>query len=437
MENYKLQSCDLTRYPDILFVCWTHTHPFAGDVVYINSGLVDQSKTYLLVYLGTDVEVCSNYLPSLAITTENTCSPSYGIFDYKNCETNVIRSFGFPLGDPVNNVMRKNGDCDCWEFVGAQSAAMELVTAYSEYDDCSECLSTRASELCPHGERSVGFCVRVSLPPSPPPDRGFSRCCYTNVVLADLSDSDPYKNDFSGAFFKRETPSSTCVFKLVDTATATEYFLNSNTYGTYQDFGGIQDDLTFYVVEWAKVLNLLGVGTYQIKKELDIAGVSVDVYSNTFVLKPFSIDNAEKTVRLDSNMNGKLVKIDTDFSGSGYTTSVRLRGFFGRAERSFTQDNLSRRDYNIQQNTMSSKTEYQFQGLQIPECITSEIWDFVLFGDELFISDYNKNNHSYKYEVLPVVLSDNSGTEFFVSDRAVNLNLVFTDRFENNRKTNC
>ena len=252
-----------------------------------------------------------------------------------------------------------------------------------------------------------------------------------------MSDADEYKNDFSGCYFKRETPSSTVVFKLVNTATLAEYFLNSDTYGTFQAFGGVQADLSYYIVEWRKVLTLLGAGTYQIKKEVDIAGISVDIFSNTYTLKPFSIDTADKTIRLDSYMDGKLIDIETDFKGTGYKTSVRLRGFFGRNERSFEQDNIAQRDYNLIQNTMSSKSTYQFQGLQIPECITEEIWNFMIFGNELVISDYNKNNHSYKYELIPVVLEDNSGTEFFVLDRPVNINLQFTDRRQNSRKINC
>ena len=238
-------------------------------------------------------------------------------------------------------------------------------------------------------------------------------------------------------FFERETPSSSVIFKLIDTITLAEYFLNSDTYGTFVDFGGVQPELSFYIVDWRKVLTLLGSGSYQIKKELDIVGISVDVFSNTFTLKPFSIEIADNTVRIDSVMDGKLISIDTDFNGTGYKTSLRLRGYFGRNERTFEQDNIAQRDYNLIQNTMSLKSNYQFQGLQIPECITVELWNFVLFGNELFISDYNKNNHSYKYELTPVVLEDNTGTEFFVLDRAVNINLKFTDRRENNRKTNC
>lgn len=434
---YNLISCSPLDYPDISNMCRKNTHPFDGQVVYINESPINPLQTYTLTFVGIDVCVCDAWIPRLKVTTESLCSPTFGIFKYQNCETSEFRTFGFPISDPSNNTLRKDGDCECWNLIGEDAIADEILGGYSEYNDCNECLETRESELCPQGERTVGFAVRVNLPESPPPDRDFAKCCYTNLVLADVSDDDGYKNDFSGVFFKRETPSSTVVFKLVNSITLAEYFLNSDTYGTFVDFGGVQDDLSYYIVDWRKVLTLLGSGSYQIKKELDIVGISVDILSNTFTLKPFSIANADNTVRIDSVMNGTLVDIDTDFKGSLYKTSVRLRGYFGRNERTFEQDNIAQRDYNLIQNTMSSKSSYQFQGLQIPECITVDLWNFVLFGNELFISDYNKNNHSYKYELIPVVLEDNSGTEFFVQDRAVNVNLKFTDKKQNHRKLNC
>ena len=205
----------------------------------------------------------------------------------------------------------------------------------------------------------------------------------------------------------------------------------------FKTFGGVQDDLSYYIVEWRKVLTLLGEGVYQIKKELTIAGISVDILSDTYHLKQFSIPVADGTVRIDTVMDGKLVAIDTDFLNSGYTTSLRVRGYFGNPEYSYEQDNIAQRDYSFKQNTMSSKREYKYQALQLPECITDEMFNFILFGKELFISDYNGNNHSYKYELVPVKLEGNSGTEYFVTDRGVNINLTFSDRTEDDRKINC
>jgi hypothetical protein len=370
-------------------------------------------ETYTLTFIGGGC-VCTGTVPDLRPTTQNSCTPTYDIFKYRNCETGAERNFGFPLA-PAPGTFKIPGDCECWTFVGEEAIADELATTFDSYADCEECLNARAEDICPAAERTLSYAIRVQLPDSPPPNRNFSKCCYLNLVLADILDTDPYKNDFTGSWFKRELPNSTVDFVLVDVDTATNYALNSSTYGTFVDFGGVQSELSYYIVDW----------------------IAVDVFSDTYHLKNFSIDVADKTVRIDSVMDGKLIAKDTDFKNSGYTTSMRLRGFFGRAEYSFEQDNIAKRDYSYMQNTMSSKREYKFQGLQIPECITDELWNFILFGSELYISDYNGNNHSYKYELTPVKLEGNAGTEFFVTDRGVNVNLTFSDRTENDRKLNC
>lgn len=433
---YDLISCDPSSYPNIINLCSrSDSHPYSGLVVYLDGGNVLQ--TYTLVYQGVDTAVCAGIVPTLQVATQQTCSPSGDIFKYRNCETGEEKIYGF-LSSAAPGTFKVDGGCDCWTFVGEESRADELITvAFTSYTDCEECLEQRAADLCPSAERTLSYAVRIKLPEAKPVDRGFSKCCYKNLVLADTSDTDPYKNDYTGSYFKRETPSSTVDFKLVDVATTTEYALNSSTYGTFQAFGGVQEDLSYYIVEWRKVLSVLGEGVYQIKKELTIAGISVDVLSDTYHLKAFSIPNANGTVRLDSIIDGKLVAIDTDFLNSGYKTSMRVRGYFGNPEYSFEQDNIAQRDYTFKQNTMSSKREYKFQGLQLPECITDEIFNFMLFGKELFISDYNGNNHSYKYELTPVKLEGNSGTEYFVTDRGVNINLTFSDRKQNDKKINC
>jgi hypothetical protein len=433
---YNLNSCNPSSYPDIVNLCWdTQSHPYNLLVVYIDGA--NPLDTYTLVYVGQDTSKCVNTIPVLRVATENTCSPSYDIFKYRNCETGVERIFGFPTA-PAPGTFKINGECDCWTFLGEESRADEVVTtAFNSYVNCEECLDRREQDLCPTSERTLGYAVKVKLPEQAPVDRGFSKCCYKNLVLADIADADPYKNDFTGSYFKRETPSSTVDFKLVDVVTTTEYALNDATYGTFQDFGGVQDDLSYYIVDWRKVLTLLGEGVYQIKKELTIAGISVDLLSDTYSLESFSIQKANGTVRLDSIIDGKLVAIDTDFLNSGYTTSLRVRGYFGNPEYSYEQDNIAQRDYSFKQNTMSSKKEYKYQALQLPDCITEELFDFMLFGKELFVSDYNGNNHSYKYELTPVKLEGNAGTEYFVTDRGVNVNLTFSDRTEDDRKINC
>lgn len=436
---YDLISCNSGLYPDILDLCNNGTHPLEGAYVYINQAYngnpINTSQVYRLVLGGTDVDICMDWLPKLEPSTEQTCTPTYGIFKYKNCESNVYKNFGFPSGDPVNNVFRKDGDCDCWHFEGEESVADELVTAYTEYDDCTACFEARALELCSIGERALSYAVRITLPPPPPPDKGFKECCYTQIVLADLTDINPYKNDYTGVYFKRPTPNSTVDFFLVDAAN-NDYALNDSTYGTFQDFGGVQSDLSFYIVEWRKVLNLLLEGTYHIRQDVSIAGVLISYTSNTFTLKEFTVERADKTARIDCVMNGILVDENVNFKGTNFKTSLRFRGFFGNNQPEAEQDNVFRRDYYTEQVSLNINNKYILQGHSLPECITSEIFSFIIKGNDIFCSDYNIVNHSYKYEVLPVELDNIDGIKYHQFSRNANFNLVFTDRYKNKRKIN-
>ena len=347
------------------------------------------------------------------------------------------RVFGFPITDPSSAVIRIDGDCECWRYVSEANASTQLINSFSNYDTCNECLESAQEEICPTGERVLSYAVKVELPKPVAPDRGFKECCYSAKVFGDLNNTDPYRNDFIGAYYKRPTTNSTVIFKLVNTTTLNEYLLDSNTYGTYQDFGGVQSELSFFIVEWRKVLSLLGAGNYRIKQEVSIVGVARDYYSNTFTLQQFTIDAADDTVRIDCMQDGYLVDGNVNFKGTGFKTSLRLCGFFGRTEPSFEERNLVTSDYESKQVTITVNREYKYQALKVPSCVADELFYFILKGNELYASDYNKNNHSYNFELLPVQLQDNEGNEYQTLSRGVKINLLFTDRFKNNRKTNC
>ena len=437
---YNLESCNPSLYPDIDNLGHPTPHPYDTQIVFINQAPINSSQTYKLVAVALS-KVYTQVVPPLSTTELTSCSDVIAdkLWRLKNCDTGEeIRAYIANSTATQGAVISLNNLCGCWLVVSQVKAADVSVSLVNSYSDCEACLlGVLEADLEQAEQRTKSFAVKIKLPEDNPVDRGFSKCCYENLVLADTTSSDPYKNDFVGAYYKKQAASDTVTFKLVDVSTTTEYNLNSGTYGTYQAFGGVQADLSFVIVDWKLVLSGLGAGTYQIKKELNIAGIVINKYSDTYTLKQFSQPLADKTVRIDSFMYGRLVKEDVDFTDTNYKTSMRLRGFFGRAEYSFEQDNIAKRDYSYLQNTMSNKREYQFQGLQLPECITEELFNFILFGNELFISDYNGNNHSYKYELMPVKLEGNKGTEFFVTDRGVNVNLTFSDRTENSRKLNC
>jgi len=327
--------------------------------------------------------------------------------------------------------------CKCFSVIDTAEGIHQLVTVLREHRDCKICLENLGK--CEFSERVVAHSIMVKLPNPPVPDRGFKSCCYSNRVFGKIDSSRSEYNDFNGFYFQRQTPSDTCDFTLIRLSDGNEYSLDDSTYGEFVDFGGYatNTDLTTYIVRWKKVLTVLGEGIYQIKKEISIAGIPFEELSNTFVLSHFTHIDADQTVRLDCVMDGTLVHYGVDFKGTGFTTSLRTGGFFGRREPEYVQDNLVRRNLKATQIQMSQENEYQYQTCLLPECITEELFDFILFGNELLVSDYNGNNHSYKFTRFEIELKSNKGTEYYVTGRPAQVNLTFNERYKNKRKTNC
>ncbi len=329
--------------------------------------------------------------------------------------------------------------CDCWEVLYPVDllTSSQPVILDTSHDNCPSCLATLGD--CDRHERDVSYAQIIKLPEPIIPNKGFKECCYDNLVLAHLTDSSDYKNDYNSFYFKRQQSFDTCDFILHDVQTSATYALNSATYGQFWDFGGFgtQPDLKVIRVDWRKVLAVLGAGMYQIEKDMIIAGLPFSQMSNTYHLEHFSTDLANHTVRIDSVMNGKLVELDIDFKGTNFSDSLRMKGFFGRREPEYTQDNIVKRNYKSEQISMSQENKYQFQTRLLPVCITDYLFDFLIFGNELYTNDYNLINHSYKFIKFAVELEDNKGTGYYATNRDARVNLVFTDRKKDKRKLNC
>lgn len=443
MEYYDLISCSPSVYPDITCRAWDGRHPLEGEIVFIK-GLLDGQPanpqfTYELVYLGANACVGANWLPTLSPSTFNTCSPAnLAGWEYMNCETGEKRIFAFNTVDPTNKVIRIDGSCECWELIAESNGAEELVGDYSEFDTCFDCLKNRDIVACPTAERTLSFATSVQLPSPPPPDRGFDECCFKQIVFADKNDSDSYKNDFNGFYFKRPTANSDVIFTLLNVGTGLDYVLDNDTYGAFKDFDTvIQPELSFVVVDWRKVLLALGTGAYRVIQEVTVAGQSYTYTSNTFHLQNFSIAAADKTVRVEAEQNAYFSKFDVDFKDTGFKSSLRITGFFGRKEWEYTQTKLVRGNYQSENPNTRIDHVYQFQGNQLPSCIAEYLMNFLVVGTVVKISDYNKNNPSYELIEHEVDLIENSGTDYNSITRKATFNLSFSDRDKNNRILNC
>ena len=64
-----------------------------------------------------------------------------------------------------------------------------------------------------------------------------------------------------------------------------------------------------------------------------------------------------------------------------------------------------------------SNEEYAEGKLNLTKIFSEPLLEELIWGNEIFISDYNLNNHDYRYELKPVILSDVSDINYQVRSR--------------------
>lgn len=323
---------------------------------------------------------------------------------------------------------------------GFLKGALSLAAGESPFIDFS-LVACGQENPCFDKERTRSYALFVDLPkPQQETPETITQCCYQSLVLADTDSNDDEKNDYTGIYHKRQIPNETSKFFLVNLSNNEEIELNDGILGKYKNFGDIEgnSDLKTFVVSWKKVLmrSGLGEGTYTILKRTKIAGIDYEESDINYTLKKYSARVADKTVRIDIKTNGLMQRLGIDFENSGFETSLRFNGFFGRREAKFEEDNITYSNFVSEQISMMQTNEYTLQSNLLPSCITQQVWDFLLFANDIYISDYNLNNHLRELIKFPVKFGENKGTGYFSTTTSAVLNLSFTDKIINNIKRN-
>ncbi len=359
---------------------------------------------------------------------------------YRNCDNleDIIIVDHNPSVNVGNIVsFSTNGyECKCYELIEEfYTETQPLPLSVDQiYETCVQCGTvTNDSNF----ERTPFYADRIVIPDLEIIDRGFKECNYQNLVFGDVNSNDYEKNDFKGFYNKKQSPQDTCQFVLKG-ENSLEVDIINDSYGVLVNYGDHLNspNLKTLVLEWKKVLTLHGEGKYQVIKQINTGGIDYEVESNTFVLKQFTQQRADKTVRIDGFQDSYIKYIDVDFNETQFKTSLRMNGFFGDPQHKFTEDNtIYYSDENVQ-NSIDQEVEYLFQANLIPSCISEELFDFVLLSKRLYVNDYNSNNHSYCYKKFGVRIQNNKNSKYIPQSRGVEVNLTFRDKIENKRGLN-
>lgn len=267
-------------------------------------------------------------------------------------------------------------------------------------------------------------------------------CCYKSPVLADVSNTEIWKNDTNGFLFKRNFSSETILMTLEKNGGSSlggvDIPLNTNVYGTFYNFGDlINSNYTGYQLKWRNVLILNGEGTYRLKINSNFLTGSKVEYSVIFELKSYSEDRANGTFRIQSIMNGYLRNIDFDFSGLNWVDGLRVEGFFGNRQAEYEEERIIFRNRQVKQIRSELINKYTCQTLHIPSCITDSIIEYHNFGNVILFTDYNKRNHKTTYVQKEVILESIDSIDYKSVTNLAPLQLTYKDYIQNYTKNNC
>tara|TARA_R110000751_G_scaffold112175_2_gene210968 strand:+ start:1553 stop:2416 length:864 start_codon:yes stop_codon:yes gene_type:complete len=247
------------------------------------------------------------------------------------------------------------------------------------------------------------------------------------LVLADLSSTDSYKNDLKGVFLKRDNIGDLIIFTIEKDGVV---LTNLGTDGIFPE-----SPLTVgFMYDWKQYLSTYGIGCYVIRCEFTIAGIEGSYTIGIYDLLPYSVTNASRTVRVYSKFSSYSLSNELDFTNSNFEDMLRFNGFFGNRTPETQINNLIDKGRKVEKVTRENLNKYELRTDPLNECKTKQLLDFhFLHEDEIYISDHNRTNHSYNYFDKPLALVDTPSVDYIEGDRGAKITALFGDKILNRK----
>jgi hypothetical protein len=153
-----------------------------------------------------------------------------------------------------------------------------------------------------------------------------------------------------------------------------------------------------------------------------------------YKLLPFTTKNALKTARIRAIFNSKQEADGIDFTGSNVESTFRFNGFIGNRQPNTQIDNIIYSNREMKRVIRENLNQYDLITDPSEECYIKPLVDtYLLSENQLFISDYNAHNHSYRYQDTPVIVESSPEITYFDWSRMASLKCVVSDKFKNQR----
>lgn len=283
-----------------------------------------------------------------------------------------------------------------------------------------------------HEDRHKREFKSIKLPkPFIEQNRGWKQdCCVCSpmLTLASLTDSETWKNDVSSAWIKLSDPTDVVSFQLYKNNTLTTY---TPTLVAFPN----ESDAFYTTIQWKDVLSSDGIGCFELRVSYNISGVIGDYVWGSYNLREYSIQNALKTARIRVKFNLQQEIEGINFTNANVEDCIRFNGFIGERQPNTEIDNLIYQNREVKTVVRENLNKYTITTDPSEECLITKLTDLYLLSEnEMFISDYNAHNHSYKYLDLPVIVEESPEIDYLdILQRKAKLTCVVGDRRKNKR----
>lgn len=256
-------------------------------------------------------------------------------------------------------------------------------------------------------------------------DRGFKDCCCEQLILANGNES--WQNDITSYWIKLSKPLDTAKFNLCDeNGDVITIFIGTEFPNEPNAF--------YYTMDWTYVLNTYGPGCYYLTIDYNISGMDGTLVWGLYNVKEYSIENALKTARVRAIFNGVQEIDGINFTASNVESTHRFYGFIGNRQPNMEIDNIIYDNREMKRVIRENLNDYEIITDPSDECIIKPLIDLYLISEnELYISDYNAHNHSYRYLDIPVIVQESPDLEYFDFSRKARLKCKVGDKFKNQR----
>lgn len=281
-------------------------------------------------------------------------------------------------------------------------------------------------------------------------------CCFSLPVLAKLTGGDRFTNDQSSVIYFYDqgiTTASLNLQKWNGSNWVQVAALVDDTYGTNYPFGFAENQegekLLGYLIDWQKVLNEEGEGSYRIQtEETPIVGSTVNRYSFDWCLQTYTNLRADKTVRFDWFNTGVIGDLNDDkkvrdfgklANGNSYKWFNSLRmpdALFGNNTSSFEREFVryqSGAETWIKDEQVES---YQLITGYYPEYLHKFIKVDLIQSDELFVTNYFSNANSQHRE-RAVVPSSDYAPNWSYNSKFASVEVTFEQKYQNQFHKRC